>query len=526
MMLFGRRKALKSLQKYLDYVKNEIAESHYSPASSKELACILSDYVKGDTTIFRIVQEPEVLACSMEKADAELVDFIQELYGKEDRTLDSMEKLLEQAAYSKKKSLSWRMIKAADIDYGIIVIEKGKIKAQDIPDDIVGNLRIYIKDYNIVQSRDRDLNYKSQIPSKEKLLKLAETNTGAPSKAVYWIFVRIELIQTMPEIKAEETMWKCIKALRRNYSSDELYYYDRDTFIITSTRSSSEADGENAAEYVQELLNDYCNQPTAIVAIPYQGKAKEAFVVADMQLMDMRPYEIRVVQKKYSAEYLPRAEGRIIKKPPEAISTEVDNKADVFRCSDEEYENADIVDEKVKTEKKSTRVSGSTATAAKEAKGGSAGNSDHTAGSTAQGKSEPTKEPPAEGETQQELKKAEARNEEPEKAKEQEKEKERETTPQLPPAKIIFALEQKEEISVAAEGISDAAEIETIQADIADAQTVEESPEMLDEGNLYGGNVEIQIENAPVPYDFAEQAENADSRGGRRTREVNGRRRT
>ena len=110
MLGFLKKRKLKKLNAHLDYMLKEIAESRFSPVSSKELACIMADYFGGNVTIFRIVGTLTVMASSEysetddeKEKQQELEDELETTFEDSGKNLLTMEQLLKNSVFFEKR---------------------------------------------------------------------------------------------------------------------------------------------------------------------------------------------------------------------------------------------------------------------------------------------------------------------------------------------------------------------------------------------------------------------------------------
>lgn len=299
MLGFLKKRKLKKLNAHLDYMLKEIAESRFSPVSSKELACIMADYFGGNVTIFRIVGTLTVMASSEysetddeKEKQQELEDELETTFEDSGKNLLTMEQLLKNSVFFEKRKILWKMLKTYNMDFGLITVENAKETV--FPEKIAYNMCLYIKTYNIVQANDRMIYFNNLIPSKDRLIQLAKSNDSAVASSTYWCMIKL------PDL-TDDTRRKCLKYMRTLISSDNLFYYSPDVLVVLY-----EEDAEDLSEFADNLVNilyDQCGMSAGIVAVPYSGNYAETLLVAEYQLQDIDPLEMRIIPdgslKKY-----------------------------------------------------------------------------------------------------------------------------------------------------------------------------------------------------------------------------------
>lgn len=301
---FQKKRQKANLMKHLKYLQKEMAESTYSPASAKELTCILADYFGGTVAIYRAAGTIQLLASSSLEPDEELEEHLQRMYADSGRNLTTMDKRMTVATFFKKRKIFWKMVQTYNADFGILVVSNLRKRCL-FPDEINDSLCLYLKAYNIVQKNNQLIYYENMIPSKEALIKKAEEGNVS-----YWCMVKFFQGDECKDAVADEIRGRCLKYLRTLISSDELYYYQKD--VLTILYHSAAADLTDFVESIIDLLDDRCGQPVGIVAIPYDGSYKETFMIAECQLIDLDPFEMRIIPEHSSVtDYMPKARGNV-----------------------------------------------------------------------------------------------------------------------------------------------------------------------------------------------------------------------
>ena len=339
MLGFLKKRKLKKLNAHLDYMLKEIAESRCSPVSSKELACIMADYFGGNVTIFRIVGTLTVMASSgysetddEKEKQQELEDELETTFEDSGKNLLTMEQLLKDSVFFEKRKILWKMLKTYNMDFGLITVENAKETV--FPEKIAYNMCLYIKTYNIVQANDRMIYFNNLIPSKDRLIQLAKSNDSAVASSTYWCMINL------PDL-TDDTRRKCLKYMRTLKSSDNLFYYSPDVLVVLY-----EEDAEDLSEFADNLVNilyDQCGMSAGIVAVPYSGNYAETLLVAEYQLQDIDPLEMRIIPDGSLKKYMPKKEIQVIRyeQQPVTAETVVDKTVSDADESYESYQTSD-----------------------------------------------------------------------------------------------------------------------------------------------------------------------------------------
>ena len=339
MLGFLKKRKLKKLNAHLDYMLKEIAESRFSPVSSKELACIMADYFGGNVTIFRIVGTLTVMASSEysetddeKEKQQELEDELETTFEDSGKNLLTMEQLLKDSVFFEKRKILWKMLKTYNMDFGLITVENAKETV--FPEKIAYNMCLYIKTYNIVQANDRMIYFNNLIPSKDRLIQLAKSNDSAVASSTYWCMIKL------PDL-TDDTRGKCLKYMRTLISSDNLFYYSPDVLVVLY-----EEDAEDLSEFADNLVNilyDQCGMSAGIVAVPYSGNYAETLLVAEYQLQDIDPLEMRIIPDGSLKKYMPKKEIQVIRyeQQPVTAETVVDKTVSDADESYESYQTSD-----------------------------------------------------------------------------------------------------------------------------------------------------------------------------------------
>lgn len=339
MLGFLKKRKLKKLNAYLDYMLKEIAESRFSPVSSKELACIMADYFGGNVTIFRIVGTLTVMASSgysetddEKEKQQELEDELETTFEDSGKNLLTMEQLLKDSVFFEKRKILWKMLRTYNMDFGLVTVENAKETV--FPEKIAYNMCLYIKTYNIVQANDRMIYFNNLIPSKDRLIQLAKSNDSAVASSTYWCMIKL------PDL-TDDTRRKCLKYMRTLISSDNLFYYSPDVLVVLY-----EEDAEDLSEFADNLVNilyDQCGMSAGIVAVPYSGNYAETLLVAEYQLQDIDPLEMRIIPDGSLKKYMPKKEIQVIRyeQQPVTAETVVDKTVSDADESYESYQTSD-----------------------------------------------------------------------------------------------------------------------------------------------------------------------------------------
>lgn len=343
MLGFLKKRKLKKLNAHLDYMLKEIAESRCSPVSSKELACIMADYFGGNVTIFRIVGTLTVMASSgysetddEKEKQQELEDELETTFEDSGKNLLTMEQLLKDSVFfEKKRKILWKMLRTYNMDFGLVTVENAKETV--FPEKIADNMCLYIKTYNIVQANDRMIYFNNLIPSKDRLIQLAKSNDSAVASSTYWCMIKL------PDL-TDDTRGKCLKYMRILISSDNLFYYSPDVLVVLY-----EEHAEDLSEFADNLVNilyDQCGMSAGIVAVPYSGNYAETLLVAEYQLQDIDPLEMRIIPDGSLKKYMPKKEIQVIRyeQQPVTAETVVDKTVSDADESYESYQTADSND--------------------------------------------------------------------------------------------------------------------------------------------------------------------------------------
>ena len=318
MLGFLKKRKLKKLNAHLDYMLKEIAESRCSPVSSKELACIMADYFGGNVTIFRIVGTLTVMASSgyaetddEKEKQLELEDELETTFEDSGKNLLTMEQLLKDSVFFEKRKILWKMLRTYNMDFGLITVENAKETV--FPEKIADNMCLYIKTYNIVQANDRMIYFNNLIPSKDRLIQLAKSNDSAVASSTYWCMVKL------PDL-TDDMRGKCLKYMRTLISSDNLFYYCPDVLVVLY-----EEHAEDLSEFADNLVNilyDQCGLSAGIVAVPYSGNYAETLLVAEYQLQDIDPLEMRIIPDGSLKKYMPKKEIQVIRYEQQPVTAE------------------------------------------------------------------------------------------------------------------------------------------------------------------------------------------------------------
>lgn len=339
MLGFLKKRKLKKLNAHLDYMLKEIAESRCSPVSSKELACIMADYFGGNVTIFRIVGTLTVMASSgyaetddEKEKQQELEDELETTFEDSGKNLLTMEQLLKDSVFFGKRKILWKMLRTYNMDFGLITVENAKETV--FPEKIADNMCLYIKTYNIVQANDRMIYFNNLIPSKDRLIQLAKSNDSAVASSTYWCMIKL------PDL-TDDTRGKCLKYMRTLISSDNLFYYSPDVLVVLY-----EEDAEDLSEFADNMVNilyDQCGLSAGIIAVPYSGNYAETLLVAEYQLQDIDPLEMRIIPDGSLKKYMPKKEIQVIRyeQQPVTAETVVDK---TVSDADESYESYQTTD--------------------------------------------------------------------------------------------------------------------------------------------------------------------------------------
>lgn len=348
---FFKRKQLKELKAHLKYMQKEIAESRYSPVSSKELASIMADYFGGAVTIFRVVGTLTVMASSnnpdTQEDQERQLDFEEQMeciFEDSGKNLESMEQLMQASAFLKKREIVWKTLRTYNMDFGLITIEK-PTKKREFPEEIADEMCVYLKTYNVLQAHDRMLYFNNLIPSKERLIQMAKDDEGAVANASYWCMIRLQNL-------TDEKRGKCLKYLRTILPSENLFFYSKE--VLAVPYEGAEGELPDYLDDIINLLDDRCEQAAGIVAIPYHGDYVETLLVAECQLLDLDAFELRIIPDGNMQDYMPREKGKVIRceqrpvifegdadsQPPsnyETVSEEQEAQMDIYE-PEEEFE--------------------------------------------------------------------------------------------------------------------------------------------------------------------------------------------
>lgn len=342
MLGFLKKRKLKKLNAHLDYMLKEIAESRYSSVSSKELACIIADYFGGNVTIFRIVGTLTVMASSgysetddEKEKQQELEDELETTFEDSGKDLLTMEQLLKDSVFFEKRKILWKILRTYNMDFGLVTVENAKETV--FPEKIADNMCLYIKTYNIVQANDRMIYFNNLIPSKGRLIQLAKSNDSAVAGSTYWCMIKL------PDL-TDDTRGKCLKYMRTLISSDNLFYYSPDVLVVLY-----EEHAEDLSEFADNLVNilyDQCGLSAGIVAVPYSGNYAETLLVAEYQLQDIDPLEMRIIPDGILKKYMPKKEIQVIRyeQQPVTAETVVDKTVSDADESCEPYQTSDSND--------------------------------------------------------------------------------------------------------------------------------------------------------------------------------------
>lgn len=107
-----------------------------------------------------------------------------------------------------------------------------------------------------------------------------------------------------------------------------------------------EEDAEDLSEFADNLINilyDQCGMSAGIVAVPYSGNYAETLLVAEYQLQDIDPLEMRIIPDGSLKKYMPKKEIQVIRyeQQPVTAETVVDK---TVSDADESYESYQTTD--------------------------------------------------------------------------------------------------------------------------------------------------------------------------------------